>query len=248
MTTRGERNLDVYNNVPLVGHSHPRVVQAAQAQLALLNTNTRYLHDNVNRYAERLTRLLPEPLRVCFFVNSGSEANELALRLARAHNRAGKTSSFWTRLPWAYQHTHRHQSLQNLTVPEAVEKDLGCTLLRLQMITAARIAATTKQAGANMARHVAEILDRPRVMDAASQHLSQKRCRALAARSFFPPDYLAEVYRHVRGSRRGLYRRTKCRSDSGSWNAFLGIETQGVVPDIVVLGKPIGKWFSAGGG
>src|SRR5213076_1605070 len=65
--------------------SHPRVVQAAQAQLALLNTNTRYLHDNVNRYAERLTRLLPEPLRVCWFVNSGSEANELALRLARAH-------------------------------------------------------------------------------------------------------------------------------------------------------------------
>src|SRR5207253_483906 len=81
----GRAYLDVYNNVPLAGHSHPRVVQAAQAQLALLNTNTRYVHDNVNRYAERLTRLLPEPLRVCFFVNSGSEANELALRLARAH-------------------------------------------------------------------------------------------------------------------------------------------------------------------
>src|SRR5229473_864513 len=81
----GRAYLDVYNNVPLVGHSHPRAVQAAQAQLALLNTNTRYLHDNVNRYAERLTRLLPESLRVCFFVNSGSEANELALRLARAH-------------------------------------------------------------------------------------------------------------------------------------------------------------------
>src|SRR5229473_1101836 len=81
----GRAYLDVYNNVPLVGHSHPRVVKAVQEQLALLNTNTRYLHDNVNRYAERLTRLLPEPLRVCFFVNSGSEANELALRLARAH-------------------------------------------------------------------------------------------------------------------------------------------------------------------
>src|SRR4029077_18649219 len=81
----GRAYLDVYNNVPLVGHSHPRVVQAAQAQLGLLNTNTRYLPDNVNRYAERLTRLVPEPLRVCFFVSSGSEANELALRLARAH-------------------------------------------------------------------------------------------------------------------------------------------------------------------
>ncbi|HEX9187413.1 MAG TPA: aminotransferase class III-fold pyridoxal phosphate-dependent enzyme, partial [Vicinamibacteria bacterium] len=80
----GRAYLDAYNNVPLVGHSHPRVVRAAQEQLALLNTNTRYLHDTILRYAERLTRLLPEPLRVCFFVNSGSEANELALRLARA--------------------------------------------------------------------------------------------------------------------------------------------------------------------
>jgi len=81
----GRAYLDVYNNVPLVGHSHPRVVRAAQEQLALLNTNTRYLHENAIRYAQRLTQLLPEPLRVCYFLNSGSEANELALRLARAH-------------------------------------------------------------------------------------------------------------------------------------------------------------------
>src|SRR5205807_9618584 len=81
----GRAYLDVYNNVPLVGHSHPRVVRAAQEQLALLNTNTRYLHDHLSRYAERLARKFPEPLRVCFFLNSGSEANELALRLARGH-------------------------------------------------------------------------------------------------------------------------------------------------------------------
>src|SRR4029077_5081995 len=81
----GRAYLDMYNNVPLVGHSHPRVARAAQEQLGLLNTNTRYLHDNVIRYAERLTELLPAPLRVCYFLNSGSEANELALRLARTH-------------------------------------------------------------------------------------------------------------------------------------------------------------------
>src|SRR6202022_2546830 len=63
----GRAFLDVYNNVPLVGHSHPRGVHAVQTQLALLNTNTRYLHDNVVRYAARLTRLLPEPLRVSYF-------------------------------------------------------------------------------------------------------------------------------------------------------------------------------------
>jgi 4-aminobutyrate aminotransferase-like enzyme len=59
-------------------------VEAVARQMAVLNTNTRYLHENVLEYAERLTSTLPEPLRVCYFVNSGSEANELALRLARA--------------------------------------------------------------------------------------------------------------------------------------------------------------------
>src|SRR6266849_469694 len=58
----GRAYLDVYNNVPLVGHSHPRVVRAVQEQLALLNTNTRYLHENAIRYAERLTELCPPPL------------------------------------------------------------------------------------------------------------------------------------------------------------------------------------------
>ena len=87
----GREYLDAYNNVPHVGHCHPRVVKAGQDQMALLNTNTRYLHDLINRYAERLTATLPEPLSVCFFVNSGSEANELALRLARAHT--GKARS-----------------------------------------------------------------------------------------------------------------------------------------------------------
>src|SRR5258705_9584839 len=81
---RGRKYLDGYNNVPHVGHCHPRVVKAGQDQMALLNTNTRYVHDLVNQFAERLTATLPAPLRVCFFVNSGSEANELAIRLARA--------------------------------------------------------------------------------------------------------------------------------------------------------------------
>ena len=69
-----------------VGHCHPRVVKAATDQISVLNTNTRYLSDIVNRYAEKLCSTLPDPLRVCFFVNSGSEANELAVRLARTYS------------------------------------------------------------------------------------------------------------------------------------------------------------------
>ena len=83
----GAAYLDVVNNVAHVGHAHPRVVAAGARQMGLLNTNTRYLHPAILEYADRLAATLPEPLRVFFFVCSGSEANELALRLARAHTR-----------------------------------------------------------------------------------------------------------------------------------------------------------------
>jgi 4-aminobutyrate aminotransferase-like enzyme/Ser/Thr protein kinase RdoA (MazF antagonist) len=81
----GRAYLDCVNNVAHVGHCHPAVTAAASAQMARLNTNTRYLYDQLSEYAARLTATLPEPLRVVYFVCSGSEANELALRLARAH-------------------------------------------------------------------------------------------------------------------------------------------------------------------
>src|SRR5699024_10853167 len=82
---QGRRYLDMVNNVCHVGHCHARVVRAAQQQMAQLNTNSRYLHDNLVDYSERLADLLPPQLSVVFYVNSGSEANDLALRLARTH-------------------------------------------------------------------------------------------------------------------------------------------------------------------
>ncbi|XP_069486974.1 ethanolamine-phosphate phospho-lyase [Ambystoma mexicanum] len=82
----GQRYLDCINNVAHVGHSHPEVTKAAVKQMELLNTNSRFLHDNLVQYAERLTATLPEKLSVCYFVNSGSEANDLALRLARHYS------------------------------------------------------------------------------------------------------------------------------------------------------------------
>lgn len=67
----------------LVGHCHPKVVAAGAKQLALLSTNNRFLHDELVQCAQTLTDKMPGDLSVCFFVNSGSEANDLALRLAR---------------------------------------------------------------------------------------------------------------------------------------------------------------------
>jgi len=84
----GEKYLDVYNNVPHVGHCHPYVVEAIHRQTQTLNTHTRYLHETVVNYAERLTGRLPAGLDIAMFACSGTEANELALRLARANSNA----------------------------------------------------------------------------------------------------------------------------------------------------------------
>jgi len=79
----GRRYLDCYNNVPSVGHAHPRVVAALTRQTALINTHTRYLHANVVELAERLGAGLPGDLSTCYFVCTGTEASDLAVQIAR---------------------------------------------------------------------------------------------------------------------------------------------------------------------
>ena len=81
----GRRYLDVYNNVPHVGHCHPHVVEAITRQAGTLNTHTRYLHENIVNYAERLTAKFDDSLSMAMMACTGSEANEIALRMARHH-------------------------------------------------------------------------------------------------------------------------------------------------------------------
>ena len=87
----GVKYLDGINNIQHVGHAHPRISTAAYKQLQILNTNTRYLDQHVLDYAERLLKKLPKKLSVCFFTNSGSESNDLALRLARTYTQSSDT-------------------------------------------------------------------------------------------------------------------------------------------------------------
>ena len=238
----GRAYLDVYNNVPLVGHSHPRVVQAAQAQLALLNTNTRYLHDNANRYAERLTRLLPEPLRVCFFVNSGSEANELALRLARTHT--GREDIIV--LEHAY-HGHTNTLIDispyKFNGPGGLGKKPWVHVAPLADDYRGPFRRGDRQAGAKYADHIAEILERTRAEGREVAAYIAETLPSVGGQIVFPRDYLSKVYRHVRGAG------AVCIADEVQvgfgrlGTHFWGFETQGVVPDIVVLGKPIGNGF-----
>ena len=238
----GRAFLDVYNNVPLVGHSHPRVVRAAQEQLALLNTNTRYLHDNVIRYAERLVALLPEPLRVCYFLNSGSEANELALRLARAHT--GREDVIV--LEHAY---HGHTNTLIDISPYKFNGPGGGG--RKPWVHVAPIAddyrgfyrRSDAHAGAKYAAHVGEILDQVRGEGRGISTFIAETLPSVAGQIVFPANYLAEVYRLLRAV--GVV----CIADEvqvgfGRLGAhFWGFASQNVVPDIVVLGKPIGNGF-----
>ncbi len=90
-SVEGKRYLDCVNNIQHVGHCHPKVVEAAQMQYETLNTNTRYLDETIVKYAHDLTQTLPDGLDVCFFTNSGSEANDLALRIARNFTQNSET-------------------------------------------------------------------------------------------------------------------------------------------------------------
>ncbi len=89
--SKGNKYLDGINNIQHVGHSHPKVIEAAHAQFKLLNTNTRYLDETILNYARELTKKLPNGLNKCFFTNSGSESNDLALRLARRYTNSMET-------------------------------------------------------------------------------------------------------------------------------------------------------------
>jgi 4-aminobutyrate aminotransferase-like enzyme/Ser/Thr protein kinase RdoA (MazF antagonist) len=238
----GRAYLDVYNNVPLVGHSHPRVVRAVREQMALLNTNTRYLHDNVNRYAERLTSLLPEPLCVCYFVNSGSEANELALRLARAHT--GREDVIV--LEHAY---HGHTTTLIDISPYKFDGPGGSG--RKPWVHIAPIPDDYRgpyrredaSAGAKYAQHVERLLEKMREEGRRAAAYIAEMLPSVAGQIVFPPGYLAEAYKHVRAAG-GVCIADEVQVGFGRLGAhFWGFDTQAVVPDIVVLGKPIGNAF-----
>ncbi|MGY5877137.1 MAG: aminotransferase class III-fold pyridoxal phosphate-dependent enzyme, partial [Candidatus Thorarchaeota archaeon] len=236
----GQVYLDAVNNVPHVGHSNPRVVMALKKQAAVLNTNTRYLHDNLVRYAERLCSKLPEPLSVCFFVNSGSEANELALRLARTHT---KMQDFIT-IEGAYHgntqsmidlSSYKHDGPGGSGAPDYVHK------VRIPDPYRGEYRETDSDTGSKYAVDVAE-----RIKDA------QSRGRGIAGFLFeplmgcggqivFPDGYLAEAFKHVRDAG-GVCIADEVQIGFGRVGThFWGFETQSVVPDIVTMGKPIGN-------
>ncbi len=213
--------LDLVNNVAHVGHCHPRVVAAGQAQMAMLNTNTRYLHQSVIDYARRLAATFPDPLHVCFFVNSGSEANDLALRLAMAHTGRREVVV----LDHAY---HGHLSSTIALSPYKFKSDRP---------SGTHIAALPTEPGA---------LDSLRAAIGEPAAFFAESLQGCGGQIVYPPGYLREAFAAVRDAG-GVSVIDEVQIGFGRIGEhFWGFELDGVVPDIVTLGKPIGNGHPLG--
>jgi 4-aminobutyrate aminotransferase-like enzyme len=236
----GRAYLDAINNVAHVGHANPRVVRAASAQLARLNTNSRFLYPGIARYAERLTALLPDPLEVVFLVCSGSEANDLAVRIARrvtgrrdmlvvdgAYH--GNTSVLTGLSPDRYKGPGGGGPDPTTHEVERPDRYRG------------RYPYGDAGAGSGYATDVARQIDRLDRLGRPPAGFIAESVMGTAGGIFYPDGYLAPAYATVRAAG-GLCIADEIQVGFGRLgDVFWGFEAQGVVPDIVTMGKPMGN-------
>ncbi|MDK1493505.1 aminotransferase class III-fold pyridoxal phosphate-dependent enzyme [Sinorhizobium sp. 7-81] len=236
----GTRWLDMVNNVCHVGHCHPRVVKAAETQMARLNTNSRYLHDSLVEYSRRLTALFPDHLNVCFFVNSGSEANDLAIRLARAytgnrdiitvdHAYHGHLSSLIDVSPYKFAGKGGEGRPAHVRVAEMPDLYRG------------RYRYGDADAGAKYAEDVKRQVEALAAEGRKPALFFSEGILGTGGQLVLPEGYLKQAYSHVRAAG-GLCLADEVQVGFGRVGTHMWAhETQGVVPDIVTMGKPIGN-------
>lgn len=241
----GRPYLDSYNNVPHVGHAHPRIQVVAADQLHRMNANTRYLHPAQNDFADKVLSKMPNPLSVCFFVNSGTEANELALRLARAHT-GGKDMvtpdhGYHGNTTGAISiSAYKFNAKGGIGQPDWVQlvdvaDDYRGQFRRDDQKCAEKYAALVGDAieainarGATLAGFIAETFP------------------SVGGQIIPPTGYLAAVYKLIRAAG-GVCIADEVQTGLGRLgDYYFGFEQQQVVPDIVVLGKPIGNGHPLG--
>ena len=238
--TQGRAYLDVYNNVPHVGHTHPTVVAAIQRQTAILATHTRYLHENILQYAEQLTARLPAHLDACIFVNSGSEANDVAWRMARMatghhgglvmdHAYHGITDAVAALTPGVGRpHDPRVVTIApppaNLRVGDEMDP---AELAAAMQDTDRAIARLAERGFAPAAFFIDTAITSSGIFDPPAAWAAAVTARVRAAGSLVVADEVQY----------GLGR-------SGSH--FWGFERRGIEPDIVTMGKPVGNGYPIG--
>ncbi|MBL0739516.1 aminotransferase class III-fold pyridoxal phosphate-dependent enzyme [Flavobacterium sp. GN10] len=237
---KGRTFVDCVNNPSHVGHCHPVVVRKMQHQIATLNTNTRYLNDAITEYAEKLTATLPEKLSVCYFVNSGSEANDLAIRMSRHftkqkdiivldHAYHGTSTVAMEMSP--YKFDSKGGSGQMPWIHKAINPDLYRGPYKYG----------DAEAGEKYAADVQRIIEDLKKEDKAPAVFICETLLGVGGQIPLPENYLKTVYDYVRAAG-GVCIADEVQVGFGRiGDHFWGFELQNVVPDIVVLGKPIGN-------
>ena len=231
----GNRYLDMYNNVPHVGHCHPHVVEALTRQIATLNTHTRYLHDNILDFAERLTAKFPDELDTAMFSCTGSEANELALRIARRCT--GGTGIVVT--DFAYHGNTK-------AIYEISTEDIPADQVPGYVVT---VPSPDVYRGEHRGPDAGE-----RYAEAVDDALALLHERGIRPAAFIvdtivssagvvatPPGYLSRAAEKVR-SAGALFVADEVQPGFGrTGRNFWGYEVDDFVPDIVTMGKPMGN-------
>ncbi len=241
----GRPYLDAYNNVPHVGHAHPRIQAVAADQLRRMNSNTRYLHPAQTAFADKVLSKLPDHLEVCFFVNSGTEANELALRLARAHTGAKGIVT----------PDHGYHGNTNAAVAISAYKfnkpgGVGQTDWVELVEVADDYRGSFKRDDPERATKFADFVD-PAI--AALQDKGHgiagfiaETFPSVGGQIIPPKGYLPAVYEKIRAAG-GVCIADEVQTGLGRLGEFyFGFEHQGALPDIVVMGKPIGNGHPLG--
>ena len=235
----GKKYLDAYNNVPHVGHCNPRVVQAVTDQLATFNSHTRYLHENLVSYVERLTSKFPDPLDMMILTCTGSEANEAALRLARNHNRA--QGIIVTNCSY-HGNTEAVAELGFAFMPEAK--------------TTQRVLGFTPPCTYRMSDHDVSVeIYLQEIRQAITQFKERGiglagilLCPAFANEGLInsPPGFVRAAVDLVRAEG-GLFIADEVQGGFGRTGKWWSHQWEDVVPDIVTLGKPMGNGYPLAG-
>jgi alanine-glyoxylate transaminase/(R)-3-amino-2-methylpropionate-pyruvate transaminase len=237
---KGRRYLDGFAGIVTVsvGHGHPHVVAAAQAQIErLAHTTTIYLHPNLPQYAAALAAKMPGDLKVCYFTNSGSEANDLAILMARAftgnfdvialrngyHGGSAGTMALTAHSTWKYNVPHAI-GVHHALAPDRYRGPWGYD---------------DADAGKKYANDVRELIGFATPGKVAA--FIAESIQGVGGTIVFPDDYLREAYTHVRAAG-GLCIADEVQAGFGRTGThYWGFETQGVVPDIVTMAKGIGN-------
>ncbi|KAA0095368.1 aminotransferase [Mycolicibacterium sp. P1-18] len=243
MSTAGRVYLDMVNNVTVLGHAHPRIAEVAARQLRRLNTNSRFNYEAVVEFSERLAATLPEPLDTVFLVNSGSEASDLALRLAIAVSgrpdviAVGEAYHGWTYATDAVSTSTADNPNALTTRPDWIHVVESPNSFR----------GTYR--GDDASRYAPDAVAQVAEMVAAGRPPAGFICESVygnAGGMALPDGYLAQVYAAVREAG-GFAVADEVQvgyGRLGEW--FWGFDQQQVVPDIVSIAKSTGNGYPLG--